>query len=294
MSRLACTFLLALSLVPSGLIAGNAVVVGVLEIPQCNEKGGVRVRALFAKTEKNWISLDNAQVGHAFLTARMEWTITYNGRILGSFKTTDPGFSTEYQWTYPRDRFLDPVSSQSLPAIKNVGNRFYGWCSTPENRPLIVLSRASASDPSRWLTAVLGMKDKERLFGEFQKAAGRALICPKDPEIAVPFNYSLNDIEIVSCFKDKDGRQLVTLRLRPTKESENCDGVLDNAWDQHTFLLSSKVTYLGVGLELVGAGDFDGDGQSELLFWHTGYDEDGYMLFSSDFKRKIKYFWGYH
>jgi hypothetical protein len=49
-----------------------------------------------------------------------------------------------------------------------------------------------------------------------------------------------------------------------------------------------------MGLELVGAGDFDGDGQSELLFWQSGYNEDGYLLFSSGLKQKAKYLWGYH
>jgi hypothetical protein len=266
----------------------------VLETPQCNEKGGVRVRVLFAKSGKNWISLDSAEAGQSFLTAKMEWIVTYDGKSLGSVETTDPGFSTEYPWTYPRDRFLDPVSSQSLPAVKNDGKRFHGWCSAPENRPLIVISHGSAIDPSRWATSVLSMKDKKRLFGKFQKVAGGALVCPQDPEVAVPFNYSLKNIEVLTCLKDKDGRQLVTLRLRPTKESENCDGPLDSAWDQHTFMLSASATYLGVGLELVGAGDFDGDGQSELLFWHTGYDEDGYLLFSKDFEHKTKYLWAYH
>ncbi|WP_243288486.1 hypothetical protein [Geothrix terrae] len=288
------SFLLFLTLVPFRLVAGNPSVLGVLETPQCKEQSGIRVRALFAKSGKNWISLDNDQAGRRFLITKMEWIVIYEGKKLGSIETTDPGFSTEYPWTYSRDRVLNPISSHSFSSVKNKGKRFHGWCSIPEDRPLIVLSEGSAIDPSKWTRSTLSMKNKERLFGVFKKVAGRAFFCPKDPETSVPFQYTLKSIEVLDCLKDKDGRQLVTLRLRPIKESETCDGPPDTAWDQHTFLLSEGATYLGAGLELVGSGDFDGDGQSELLFWHSGYNEDGYLLFSSGLIQKAKYFWGYH
>ena len=294
MTRLIFSFLLFLALVPSKLGAGSASVLGVLETPQCKEEGGVHVRALFAKSGKNWISLSTDEAGRNFLTAKMEWTIIYEGKKLGSLETTDPGFITEYPWTYPRDRVLNPIPGQSLPVIKNEGQRFHGWCSTPEDRPLIVISSGSAIDPSKWTPSTLSVKDKERIFGAFKKAAGHAFFCPKDLEAPVPFRYTLKSIEVLGCVKDKVGRQLVTMRLRPVKESETCDGPIDTAWDQHTFLLSDSTTYLGMGLELVGAGDFDGDGQSELLFWQSGYNEDGYLLFSSGLKQKAKYLWGYH
>ncbi len=294
MTRLISSFLLFLVMVPSRLVAGNPAVLGVLETPQCKEEGGVFVRALFAKSGKKWISLNNDQAGRSFLTAKMEWVVIYDGKKLSSLETTDPGFTTDYPWTYPRDRVLNPIPGQSLPTVKNEGERFHGWCSTPKDRPLIVLSNGSAIDPSKWTPSTLSMNDKERLFGAFKKAAGQALVCPKDPEVPVPFRYTRKNIEVLGCLKDKGGRQLVTLRLRPVKPSETCDGPLDTAWDQHTFLLSDGAKYLGVGLELVGAGDFDGDGQSELLFWHSGYNEDGYLLFSNGFKQKAKYFWGYH
>lgn len=294
MTRMISSFLLFLALVPSRLVGGNPSVLGVLETPQCKEEGGVHVRALFAKSGKKWISLNNDETGRKFITSKMEWSVIYDGKKLSSLETTDPGFSTEYPWTYPRDRVLNPISGHPLPAIKNEGQRFHGWCSTPQDRPLIVLSNGSAADPSKWTPATLSLKDKERLFAAFTKVAGPALICPKDPEAPVPFKYTIENIEVLGCLKDKGGRQLVTLRLQPVKESETCDGPLDSAWDQHTFLLLGGVKYLGIGLEFVGAGDFDGDGQSELLFWHSGYNEDGYLLFSNSFKQKVKYFWGYH
>ena len=294
MTRLIFSFLMVLAFVPSELEAGSPSVLGVLESPQCNEKDGVRVRALFAKSEGKWVSLSTEVAGRSFLRTKMEWAVIYEGKKLGSLETNDPGFSTEYPWTYPRDRVLNPTPGQSLPAIKNVDQRFHGWCSTPADRPLIVISNGLVVDPSKWAPSTLSVKEKERLFGAFKKTAGRAFVCPNNAEVPVSFRYTMKHVEFFNCLKDKNGRQLATMRLRPVNESETCDGPLETAWDQHTFLLSGGVTYLGVGLELVGAGDFDGDGQSELLFWHSGYNEDGYLLFSSGLKHKAKYLWGYH
>ncbi len=52
--------------------------------------------------------------------------------------------------------------------------------------------------------------------------------------------------------------------------------------------------YLGSQLELVDAGDYDGDGQSEVLFWHSAYNEDGYTLFYDQFRKRLDYWWTYH
>jgi hypothetical protein len=61
------------------------------------------------------------------------------------------------------------------------------------------------------------------------------------------------------------------------------------------FLLHDEtVDFIGSGMELVDAGDYDGDGRSELLFWHSGYNLDGYLLVFDDLRQKIEYVWSYH
>jgi hypothetical protein len=72
-----------------------------------------------------------------------------------------------------------------------------------------------------------------------------------------------------------------------------CDGSPDTAWKSHTFLLAKKTTYLGPGLTVVDAGDYDSDGKSEVLFWYTGYDEDGYVLLPGDSGQLTRFLWKY-
>jgi hypothetical protein len=69
----------------------------------------------------------------------------------------------------------------------------------------------------------------------------------------------------------------------------------DPGWATHTFFLSGDgVRYLGSGLSLVDAGDYDADGAAEVLFWSTGYNDDGYVLFYDGLSRHAEFFWSYH
>jgi hypothetical protein len=52
--------------------------------------------------------------------------------------------------------------------------------------------------------------------------------------------------------------------------------------------------FLGSGLALIDAGDYDGDGHSELVFAKSGYNHDGYVLFSDDLAHSAEFGWSYH
>jgi len=45
---------------------------------------------------------------------------------------------------------------------------------------------------------------------------------------------------------------------------------------------------------LVDAGDYDGDGDSEVIFWVSRYNHDGYVLFYKQLSRFVEFSWGYH
>jgi hypothetical protein len=74
----------------------------------------------------------------------------------------------------------------------------------------------------------------------------------------------------------------------------SCDGPRAEAWATHTFLLDDGIRYLGSRLSIVDAADYDGDGASEVLFWYSGYNEDGYTLFYDGFQKHVAYHWKYH
>jgi hypothetical protein len=47
-------------------------------------------------------------------------------------------------------------------------------------------------------------------------------------------------------------------------------------------------------MDLLDAGDYDGDGRSEVLFWSSGEDVDGYVLMYDGFTKSAEFKWSYH
>ena len=126
---------------------------------------------------------------------------------------------------------------------------------------------------------------------QFREHANNPVICPRNSEEAVKFAYGPSDIRVLKNYKDRSGRQLVTLAFKP--RNDMCDNP-DDGWNTQTYFLDKTTTYLGANLELVDAGDFGADGSSELLLWLSQYNKDGYLLFSPATGERSEYLWSYH
>lgn len=74
----------------------------------------------------------------------------------------------------------------------------------------------------------------------------------------------------------------------------NGDGPPYEAWLVHLFAVTTCARFIARGLTLIDAGDYDGDGASELVFWYSGYNSDGYVLLRADLRRRVEYLWSYH
>ena len=295
MTKILTIISLLISLASIQASASNLpIVIGVLEKPQCIDKAGTIIRALFSKNNQGWVSLDTESVFQQYITKSMTWIIAFDGKDEGEIKTIDPGFSTEYPWTFPRDRVLDLSKGQQIPNYPNKLQRFSGWCWAPPIRPVIVVSGGGVFDPDIWKPYKASVEEFDLVFNAFKAKVGSVNICPNLSEKGIPFNYTVKDTEILGGYKDKAGRKLISLRFKPLKETDYCGEVVEPEWESHWFLLSDNVSYIGTGLELVDAGDYDNDGQSEIVFWYSGYNRDGYILIYDNFSRKAEYLWGYH
>ncbi len=275
-----------------GETADGRTLLGVLEEAQCKDQSGTAVRVLFAKSETGWTSLSSENATRGLDLAEIKWDIALHGRRIGDIRTLDPGFNTPYQWTYPRNRLLNISPNQTIPRPGNKLRLFAGWCQAPHNRPLVVISDGSLSDPDNWKPFKLKASLIARVFLPFREQAGPAVLCPKHSGSSVPFTYTSKDLEVIAGFRDRRRRQLISVRLKPRADA--CDYPSDLTWDSQTFLVAAQSTYLGQGLTFVDAGDYDANGKSKLLFWFNGYNHDGYVLFSSDFAKEAEYLWNYH
>jgi hypothetical protein len=104
--------------------------------------------------------------------------------------------------------------------------------------------------------------------------------------------YGDADIRITNTYADRRGWRIANLVLAPYR----CDGPVEGGFESQTFVLSpdGKAMLLDPGLTLVDAGDYDGDGRSELVFAVVRYDLGGYELFHDDFRQRVLFSFHYH
>jgi len=251
------------------------------------------VRVLFSKKGDKWLALDNAAAAKTFDMSHITWTVAFDGRNFGNLKTFDPGFSTPYEWTYSRDRLLEISPNQEIPKLQNKDKGFGGWCDAPDYRPLVLVNEPNYKDPSGWKPFHPDGSFINLLFPKFKAVVGVARNCLDTYQNkASPFNYVAKDLQIYKGYQNKAGQKLISIRL--DLKHYKCDGPIEAAWTPHWFLMSKEITYVGNDLSVVDAGDYDNDGKSEMMFWYSGYNEDGYTLFYDDFKKRVDYHWKYH
>jgi hypothetical protein len=267
-------------------------VVAILESPECVEGSPAwRVHPLFGLAAGGWVALNTAEASRPFDLRDVTWTVAFDGRNLGSVRSIDPGFSTKYAWTYSRDRRLTVQPVPRPPVVANAKGAFDGWCA-PKTRPVVLVTPTNFEDPDRWKPFSPTAAMRDRLFPEFKRAVGQVNHCPADAEKYLSFAYAAANIAVVKGYRDRTGRMLVALQLDGKRYG--CDGPAGPEWSLQWFLLSNGIRSLGANLELVDAGDYDGDGKSEVLFWFSGYNKDGFTLFYDDLAKRADFRWSYH
>ena len=273
----------------------ESLVLGVLEEPQCAKNPERAVRILFEKTGPGWAAVNDDSGRSRAAFAKMTWAAALHGRILGTVETVDATPDTKYlnDWHYRREKVFRVISAP-VPLIKNSEHAFSGWCTTPSTRPLVVLTRPATPDPNRWRPIPQDAGLQARLYGAVKLVVGRfnAIHCP-DGETVAPYAFQPRDLRISARYRSARGQELIAIGL--DHDHFGCDGPSPPEWTPQWFLTDGpSLEHLGHEMELVDIGDYDGDGTSEMLFWHSGHNRGGYRLLFDSLRRQVRYEWGYH
>ncbi|HTS16853.1 MAG TPA: hypothetical protein VMP11_04715, partial [Verrucomicrobiae bacterium] len=245
----------------------------------------------FNASDSGWLAVDGRQIFEQTIAKRMSWTVTFRGTALGPLFSIDPETPAADEW-FVRDRVLDLVPGQQIPRVGNSTGGFGGWCDPPRDRPLVLTTGLAFKDPVGWAVIVPGLALIDSLLPAFKRATGAAFTCLADGVQTVPFPYSVRDLRLVGAYRNRAGRTLIGVEIDPAKNS--CDGQPGIGFRPHWFLMEPVPVQIGEDLELVDIGDYNGDGASDFIFLHSTYDEDGYTLFSDDFKKRLEVRWIYH
>lgn len=265
----------------------NAQVVAVLEHPQCQEVANRVVRPLFKFGPNGWVSLSDGADISAY---KSDWFVVGTGgrdRVLVKLPVVMP----EPDWPQDRDFFLQPNDASVLPVSPNPLQRYGGWCDPPANKPILLLSEDQAMVDSSILSGGKSVP-KKAIHEAFQKSLSRIKLCTLS-ETPRPTKLRLSDTVVQQDLSFADGTRLIGVGLRrPMDEcgGDRGDGVSEPRW----FVVGKKMRFIGASLDYIQSGDFNGDGQLEHIFWSSGYNRDGYVMFDSRSMKRTQFIWSYH
>ena len=292
-----CIAMLVACLAPVGFARAETVLLGVQEeLPgvHVGESSSNKVRALFSHGDAGWSAFPSDCPNAGCLKAatrqyphEVTWFVALDGRQVGKVVGRTPD---EFR-LHAHVGLQDIVGGQA-PVVGKPSAEFGSFAADKLHRPLVTVSRPYFKDPAVWKRAKVTPQILNQALTAFRSKVPRA--CKEGPSgDLVPFPYTQGDLE-VRAHKSSRGALVMTVWLENARECDAADG--EGLVTSRTFSVSEAGTwaFLGEGLLLVDAGDYDNDGQSELLFSLSGYNQGGYVLFSAADVELARFEFSYH
>jgi hypothetical protein len=255
------------------------------------------VRVAFQKDATGWKSLDPQcskeaclSTGPASVPAEIDWTIVLHGESKGAVKAVTPA-----KWGYYSDEGTQDLATGATPPTEGERSMdFAGWAETPVYRPLVATSAPNFADPDKWAPAPLAAPVQTGLLQAFRAKFASIQNCKSPEENTLkPVAYQDADVAVSDTFVSAKGWSIATANLKDYR----CDGGIDDtAYAPQTFAVApdGKAVFMGEGLKLLDAGDYDADGKSEVIFAISTYNRGGYDLRYNDFSGQSLFEVGYH
>ena len=293
-----CASLLAIAISPafSQIASNHTTILGVLE-----ENPGIHygdpnsraVRVVFQSDGHEWIPFRSECPDHDCgksaapdYSSEIAWTIAFDGKNLGTVVTRTA--ENTHQLASNQQQI---VSTGPVPTI---GKRTEAFEDALLYRPLIANSQPYFTDPAAWKP----FAPPSDLFFVLRTGFRKSFptLCRLDAGDNTKlqkFAYQDDDVKLVKAYRSRTGWIVARLHM----QAIDCNDVeagfeIDDPW----FLVdpTKSVTLLGSGFELVDAGDYDNDGNSEIVFAIKRDDRGGYELFYDNFKKHAIFEFGYH
>lgn len=248
--------------------------------------GDVMVHVAFFRSRDEWLA-----VGVPPSTG--EWAICSNRTIAGRIATRLRGDSvpiSNLRWIH------DLSSPKGFHFVGERSRLFAGWMGGPVHRPIVLNSRDRCGDPEHWRPREEDPGLWPRIETTLRDVSKNIYDCDSNGK-HIPFDVRASDLIVEEGYVSDLGTILVTVSVRrPIGLLERCELLSGTEWKSHTMAImrSGKVTYLGAGLRLIDAGDYDGDGHSELIFQSNEYNLDGYLIAYDSFRKFATFRWNYH
>jgi len=295
------TILGLLSLTVAAGASDDSLILGVLEdVPgvYVGEPHIRAVRVVFRKTASGWEvfpgtdcpNQDCLKTADSKYPTQVDWTIAFDGRNLGQVRST----SKEFKF-YSHVGLQQIEGGTPVPTIGERSSAYGGYTEASVFRPLIAVSQPHFKDPEVWKPAGLPPDLVGLLRQQFRRKFPKLCMTNKQDETKLQaFPYHNEEVKLVKAYASKTGWTIAQLHLDGAIDCQDVEAgfEIDDSW----FAVDpgKSVQYIGAGMWLVDAGDYDNDGKSELVFSINRENRGGYELFYDDFKKHTVFEFSYH
>lgn len=231
-------------------------------------------------------------------TANVDWTIAFDGKTKGKLPHS---VLTPSQWN------AEYLVAKPGTKIDWVKGKFETWSGQTSHRPMVVSSQTQVTDPDLWKPFELSGNLRELAWNTLKEESAddfRKMGC-QDPKKKCP--VSIQKAKFGKAYRSKAGITLVEISVETNLEGE-FEGtfktlakwfVVENDKITKTLFKStkSKDDEEPENLwseSLVDAGDYSGEGHSQIIFWISGYNMNGIALFDSALNELGRYQFSFH
>jgi len=294
---LLCTLLfeITVSAQPQPIKSNDKIYVGFLDDAReemVNWKPGVArnrvVRPAFERTTSGWKEVDLLS-----LPPRLKWTIVFDGRNIGQVESqgNEGGGLTAFQ------TILTPAVAvpKRWVSLWEFAGLLDGGGETKVRRPLIVVSKPYFRDPDGWQRTQLPDEVRVLVRKAFRRQYSHVFRCKDEKIVVSNWNFPDSALNFPVAYASNKTSFLVETDLN----AGDC-GYVDDPDDPNSgpwFFVApgGAVRRIGSFMSLLDAGDYDGDGQSEVVFFLSqGENTDGFVLYDATFAKPITLTWHYH
>ena len=255
-------------------------------------------RVMFYKQNNNWSSAAHLIASSEQYPDSTNWYITFDGTILGTctgyknFKSVDEVSAFDIRDAHQL------ITDKHVPVAGKPTKEFWGWDDGPTQRPLVLSTQPIANDPQLWrpfYPQYPAYDTLKQLYGpylhKYQLSSDKSNF-----NHLLSKSYKANNGNVLIQCTDYYAIDSVNYPNYPVwffvdtmNNIINISEMIDAQYLEKEFgdIRQSRAI-------LVDAGDYDNDGNSEVIFFASRYNGDGYVLFYDNFTKILIYDWMYH
>ncbi len=240
-----------------------------------------RTKLLFSWDGSKWTSVQEKKT-----PKKIKWHLFGLPEQLAANRSSNKRYGID-QYLYT----INPTQNKPLTP-KNIEHHSYvGWSSAFTYLPQILTTREIPLARLDYNLAIISTDMKRELISRIKPLLEQNPLC--DAESNPRNQLDEKAFRIKESYQNGAAAEVrYVIALEPVEVSKVCgpDPIV-SLW---FYIARDRMELVGTNLELIGHTNLNDQYDDEWVFWYSGYNQDGYILFSEDFRQQAKFLWQYH